>query len=81
MTKKDKLFKRILNNPADVRFQEIQKLLEQYEFGLERVTGDHYIFRKPGFRPISVPYTMPVRSYIVREVIKIVNEIIDLEDE
>jgi predicted RNA binding protein YcfA (HicA-like mRNA interferase family) len=81
MTKKDKLIKRILNNPANVRFQEIQKLLEQYGFRLERVTGDHYIFRKPGFRPISVPYTQPVRSYVVREVIKIVSEIIDLEDE
>jgi hypothetical protein len=30
MSKKDKLLRQILNNPANVRFQEMQKLLEQF---------------------------------------------------
>jgi predicted RNA binding protein YcfA (HicA-like mRNA interferase family) len=81
MSKKDKLLRRILDNPTNVRFQELQKLLDQYGFILERVTGDHYIYKKPGFRPISVPFTHPVKSYVVREVIKIIRNFIDPEDE
>ncbi len=80
MSKRAKLLERVLNNPANVRFQEIQKLLELAGFKLERVTGDHYIFKKTGYRPISVPYTQPVKSHIVREVIKIVQDMSGEQD-
>ncbi len=80
MSKRAKLLERVLNNPANVRFQEIRKLLELSGYAFVRTTGDHYIFKKPGYRPISVPYTQPVKSYIVREVIKIVQDMSGEQD-
>jgi predicted RNA binding protein YcfA (HicA-like mRNA interferase family) len=46
MTKREKLFDRIKNNPKDVTFSDLRKLLEQEEFTLERITGSHHVFEK-----------------------------------
>ena len=63
MTKREKLFDKISNNPKDVSFSDIRKLLEQEEFTLERVTGSHHVFKKD-----SVTFVIPVHNNKVKTV-------------
>ncbi len=46
MTKKEKEFKRIRNNPKDVRFAELQKLLRDAGFKERQPKGgsSHYVY-------------------------------------
>jgi predicted RNA binding protein YcfA (HicA-like mRNA interferase family) len=41
--------------PSDVRFPEVQRLLEAKGYRLDRITGSHHLFEKPGARPMVVP--------------------------
>jgi len=45
MTQRDKRHYRIVNNPANVDFEDIKTWLHDFGFELERVTGSHHIFR------------------------------------
>ena len=44
MSKRDKLRRKLRNNPKGRTRQDIETLLRQYGFILDRVTGSHYIF-------------------------------------
>jgi len=41
--------------PSEVRFSEVQRLLEAHGYRLRRISGSHHIFDKPGELPISIP--------------------------
>lgn len=41
--------------PSDVRFGDVRRLLEDAGWRLDRVTGSHHIFVKPGQRSFPVP--------------------------
>ena len=45
--KKDKLLKRILSSPENIRFGDLVTLVEAYGFQLARVSGSHHIFKHP----------------------------------
>jgi hypothetical protein len=44
MSKRDKLIERLKNSPNNATFAQIEKLLIQENFVLERVTGSHHVF-------------------------------------
>ena len=46
MSKKDKLLKAMKNNPKDVPFEDIKKLLESYGYVCHNSGGSHFVFRK-----------------------------------
>jgi hypothetical protein len=43
-----KLLAKVLASPANVRFKEMQKLVEAFGFQLFRVTGSHHIYGRAG---------------------------------
>lgn len=45
--KKEKLLRRIVDNPRNVRFAEIQAIAEWFGFRLDRVSGSHHIYVHP----------------------------------
>lgn len=47
MVKKQKLLKRILNNPKDIGFDDMVKIVESFGFELGRISGSHHIFSHP----------------------------------
>ena len=55
VSKWDKLLKRICSLSNDLRFSELQKVLESFGYVLNAPRGDssHYTFRKPGCPPIT----------------------------
>ena len=76
MSKWEKLIKRISSLPKDVRFDELQKILESYGYEMRGAGkgSSHFTFRKKGYPPITIPKDEPIkRAYVekVREVIEI----------
>jgi predicted RNA binding protein YcfA (HicA-like mRNA interferase family) len=45
MSKRDKLRRKLKNNPRGVKFSELETLLGRFGFILVRVAGSHHIFR------------------------------------
>jgi predicted RNA binding protein YcfA (HicA-like mRNA interferase family) len=62
MSKKDKLLKAIKNNPKDVRFEDLKKLLLSHGYAAHNTGGSHWVFRKAGFPDEVVPYKKPVKA-------------------
>jgi len=70
-----KLVEKILRNPREVKFEELQRLLEGVGFVCRQPSGgsSHYTFRKPGSYPITVPKKKPVNQAYVKSIIKQLN--------
>lgn len=75
MTKKEKLFERIKNNPNGVRFSELKQLLINENFVLDRVSGSHHIFRNKDVVFVIPMHKNYVKSVYVRKVIEIIDEL------
>lgn len=60
MSKLKKLLKRIRNNPKNVRFEELDKILIHYGFTKRQSSGgsSHYYYTK-GEKLLSVPFHKP----------------------
>jgi Predicted periplasmic or secreted lipoprotein len=58
----------------DMRFNELCKVLEAYGYKMHQPKGgsSHYIFRKEGCRPVTIPKHEPVKKVYVEMVKKIV---------
>jgi len=74
MSKWDKLITRICNLSKDLRFDELRKVLESYgyEMNVPRSGSSHYIFRKSGCMPITIPKHEPIKKVYVEMVREIV---------
>lgn len=74
-----KLVEKVLQNPKDVDFDDLRRLLEGFGY-TSRAPGSgssHYTFRKSGCSHIiTVPKDKPVNKTYVKKVIKL----LDLED-
>lgn len=79
MSQWDKLLSRICTLSKDLRFQELQKVLESYGYTMYRPHGgsSHCTFRKPGCAPITIPRHEPIKTVYVR----MVKEIVESESE
>lgn len=74
MSKWDKLLKRICLLSKGLRFEELRKVLESYgyEMNAPRSGSSHYIFRKSGCQPITIPKHEPIKKVYVEMVKQIV---------
>ncbi len=79
MSKWDKLLSKITALSKDVRFNELQKILEGYGYEMKapRSGSSHYTFRKAGKMPVTIPKDEPINIAYV----KIVRDIIVSEEE
>ena len=74
MSKKDKLIEHIRNNPKNVRFEDLRKILESIGYTAINNGGSHYVFTKENSIPLTIPYKRPVKVIYVKHVIKILDE-------
>ncbi len=84
MSKREKRLQRILQNPKNVSFGDLRKVLEDYGFVLDRSSGSHHSFKveiKGEFRLFVVPYRRPLKPVYVKEALKLIEEIEDVEEE
>ena len=74
MSKWDKLIARICNLSKDLRFTQLQKVLETYGYRMDapRSGSSHYTFRKQGCMPITIPKHESIKKVYVEMVRQIV---------
>lgn len=74
MAKWDKLIARICALPSDIRFDELKKVLEHYEYTMTKPRGgsSHCTFRKEGKMPITIPQNEPIKKVYVELVIRVI---------
>lgn len=75
MSKWEKLLTRLKLLSADIRFEELKKILEAYGYVMRETGGgsSHVTFRKPGCEPITVPRHTPIKKVYI-EMVKAVIE-------
>lgn len=83
MSKWDKLLARICTLSKDLRFDELRKVLESYGYVMNapRSGSSHYIFRKSGCRPITIPKHEPIKKVYVEMVKQIVESEVENDED
>lgn len=82
-SRRQKRRQKIAQNPKNVRFEDLRRLLEDYDFELKRSKGSHHSFvGYVGGEKVSVviPYRRPLKEVYVKKVLDILNEIEPLDD-
>jgi len=74
MSRKDKLFEAIKNNPKNVKFEDLKKILESLGYTAVNRGGSHYVFTKESSISLTIPYKRPVKVIYVKQVIKIIED-------
>nr|WP_169754609.1 type II toxin-antitoxin system HicA family toxin [Campylobacter curvus] len=69
MGQKDKLLKNIENNPTNVKFEVLEKILKDSGFELKSIKGSHHSFSN-GKMLITLPYHKPMKVFYVKAVLK-----------
>lgn len=74
MSKWEKLLKKLFSLSKDLRFEELQKILESYGYTMHtpRKGSSHFTFRKLGKPPITIPKHTPIKTAYIQLVKKIV---------
>lgn len=82
MAKWEKLLARICSLSKDIRFEELQKVLESYGYQLNAPRGgsSHCTFRKQGCQPITIPKHEPIKKVYVEMVKQIVESEADYDE-
>ena len=76
MSKQDKLLQKIRNNPTNVRFETIQKIMLSYGFTETKPGGgsSHYTYHKGIYR-ITIPKDIPVNKIYIKKAIQIIDKL------
>lgn len=72
--KEYKLFKKIKNNPRNIKFDEIKALLKFYGFTLQRQKGSHQIYKKDNVLVNIQKVKGEIKPYQVKQVILAIEE-------
>ncbi|MDJ1177565.1 type II toxin-antitoxin system HicA family toxin [Roseofilum sp. BLCC_M91] len=75
MSKLEKLIELFLRDPPEVRFNQVQYLLESFGFEEKRSKGSHHTFRNQDGLKITVPKTggKMVKRVYVQQIVKLLN--------
>lgn len=74
MSRWDKLIQRIKSLDKNLRFEEIQKVLEYFGYELKTPGGSHHTFRKKGCRKITIPKHRVIKTVYIEMVRDVVEE-------
>ena len=72
--RKQKLLRRLKNNPKEATFDDIRTLLSQEGFRIERIAGSHHIFKKAGVTFVIPVHANRVKSVYVKRVIELAEQ-------
>ncbi len=84
MTRRQKRRQKIAQNPKNVRFEDLRRLLEDYGFELKRTKGSHNSFVSyiaDEKTTIVIPFRRPLQQVYVEKVLNILDEIEPLESD
>jgi len=75
MDRRRKLLKHVADNPHNVRFDDLDKLLRW--FGFERrdpKRGSHFVYKHPIGQIITVPYRKQIKIVYVKKVVALIKD-------
>lgn len=78
MTQFDKLYIQIVNNPKDVKFQDLDKLLRRFGFNCRqsRKGSSHFTYYHPELPDIlPVPKERPIKAVYVKKAIALIEKL------
>jgi predicted RNA binding protein YcfA (HicA-like mRNA interferase family) len=78
MTKYDKLYAKIVNNPKNVTFEELDKILHKQGFKRSNPSSgsSHYTYRHPELTNIlTIPYKRPIKAIYVKQALAIIEQL------
>lgn len=78
MTRFDKLYNQIVNNPKDVKFEDLDKLLTRYGFECRQPRGgsSHYTYHHPKIAEVlSIPKARPIKAIYVKKAIAAIEKV------
>lgn len=84
MTKKRKLVQKLLSGSRNIRFSEVQAVVEAFGFQLSRISGSHHIYFHPAVPEIINLQNVDgkAKPYQVKQFLEIVERYnLQLEDE
>ncbi|MFB8790086.1 MAG: type II toxin-antitoxin system HicA family toxin [Potamolinea sp.] len=75
MGKLKKLIEQFLNQPPEVRFEDVYYLLEAFGFEEKRSKGSHHSFRDSQGRKITIPKKggQKVKGIYVQQIVELLN--------
>ena len=79
MSRKEKLLRRLLGLPKDLRFDELEKILLWSGYTLDRTRGSHAMYVKAGYPTLTIPIKSPVKSYLIKQVLNAIED--DFEED
>lgn len=78
MTQREKLLRKIRSHPKGVRFEDLETLLDHYDYKLVRVSGSHHRYQRQGAPPITLSrHAAHVHSAAVEEVLRVIESLGD----
>ena len=80
MSKREKLIEQLTNSPHNATFADIRKLLEYEGFYLDRITGNHHIFKYAETTFVVPLHNNKVKAIFVRKILELI-ELADFEEE
>ncbi len=80
MSKKGKEFEKIKNNPKNIKFNTIDKLLKQYGFTVRQPKGgsSQYTYKKDKLS-LTIPKHSPVREVYIKKAVQFIEEVLKNE--
>lgn len=78
MSRKEKLLRRLLDEPKDLRFEELEKIILWCGYVHDRTKGSHAHYSRDGYPPLTIPIKSPVKSYLIKQVLNTLED--DIED-
>ncbi len=84
MSRRDKLIEFLHNNPKNGRFEDVDKLLIYFNFECRQSHSgtSHFVYIRKGYMPITIARHRPfIHEQAVKEVIRIIDEILETEEE
>lgn len=83
MSRMEKLLEKIRNNPKDVPYEDLDKLLRWAGFTrrIQRSGTSHFFFSKPGCPSLlTIPKKNPLKEVYVKLALKFIDEYGDVEE-
>ncbi|CAG1009332.1 hypothetical protein ANRL4_04025 [Anaerolineae bacterium] len=84
MSKRAKRLQRIRQNPRNVSLRELQAVLEDFGFVLDRSSGSHHSFVgtiNGEAVLLTIPLAHPLKAVYVKQALALIDQVVDESDE
>ena len=82
MNKSDKTLEKMRHNPKDWRIQEIETVAEKYGISVRKGKGSHVVLEHPSWvELLTVPAHRPIKQIYVKKLVRLIEDMRQLENE